>query len=382
MSVIQVGGNVELLSVLKVKELAEKISKIMRGEGVEYSRKRLKSVSETSHLSYKKTASQYLVIDKYDLVTLNKSVEEIVECVRESYTVATLRFRATAIRYFACYQLEHYVQAFSHYLETYKPGSNRPFRLYSPEDFYALLELADLYPSDYRYDGWVPIKRRRSKIWSLKRLPENWQEIMAIRAWSEGVKYKLAILVALVTGVRPCELQKGVLLTIKNGQLVALIRGGKVTKDNGQPTRKLVLADHVATTYLIAHMHTQLIKDKFLVRVKSGNAVTKSMTRVGKSLWSKHNSNITVYSARHAMASECKKVDKESGDENPLFTSGTLGHRSDRTKRTYGNIRYGSGGGGGVAPAHVEVPCEIRVHTKSRDFINGKIKCRSQSPSF
>lgn len=384
MSVIKVGSNVELLDVFKVKALNEKINMILLGVGVAESRSELESVSETSRSSYRKAASMYFDIDEYDLVTVNKSVEEIIESVRQSNTLATLRFHATAIRFFACYQLDYYAKTFSNYLEAYKLGFTNPYKLYCPEEFYALLALADIYPSEYRRDDWIPKKRRRSKIWSLKGLPENWQRKMAIRAWKEGVRYLIPVLVALVTGLRPSELQKGVLLTIQDGKLVALIQGAKVTEQNGQPTRELVLADHIASKYLIAYMKRANL-DRFIVKVKSGDAVSSTITRLGKKIRNKddkNKDNLTLYTARHAFASDCKKVDSESGEENPLITSGGLGHRSDRTKGTYGSIRYGSGSSGGVAPASVKVPCEIRVHAKRKDFVKSKIKSRAQRPSF
>ncbi len=378
----QEDDSIELLCFAKVRELADKIEKIFSGDGVPDSRANLLAVSEKSLDTYRKCASRFIDIDEHDIVRIETSVEEIIEKIRASQTLSTLRFYATAIRYYACYELQFYRYEFSDYLDTYNHASNDQYRLHSPENFYSVLELADLYPSDYRRDDWVAIKRKRSKIWSLKGLPGNWQESMADLAWKERIGYRIPILVALVTGLRPCELQKGVLLTKEDGKLVALIQGGKVTEYNGQPNRKLVLADHQATKYLIAYMDMQEIKYQLTVKVKSGNAVTKSMTRLGKSLWPKHKEKITLYTARHAMASDCKKVDSESGEESPLFTSAVLGHRSDRTKGTYGNCRYSSGGSGGVAPLKVEVECKIRVHNKGKDFINKKTKSKSKKPSM
>lgn len=374
-------SNIELLDVPKLKELTDKISKIISGEEVADSRKPEDSISNKTHVAYMKCASRFLSIDEYGIVSVETSVEEIIKQVRASERVATLRFRATAIRYAACNGLKDYEWLFSSYLQTYGFSLTEYCRLVDSKTLYALLQLGNLYPSDYRGDDWVAKFPKHSKIWSLKGLRKDWRELMASVAWWTDIKYQIPILVALVTGVRPCELEKGVLLTKENGKLVALIRGGKVTEDNGQPTRKIVLADHLATRYLTEHM-MKSNKDRLLVKVNSGNSVTKSMTRLGKSLWPKHKENITLYTARHAIASDCKKVDRESGEENPLFTSAVLGHRSDLTKRTYGNCRYGSGSSGGVAPVAVEVKCEIRVHTKSKDFIKGKNQSRSKKPSM
>lgn len=373
MTVDQASCNVVLLSKCAVKKISIKIKIILSGEGVESSRSSIADISDGTYKDYRKRASKFLFIDESrdDNAIPLMSVKDIITEVRAVKALSTLRAYATGIRYFACHTLDYYHADFLDYLKNDKWSSTNPYRLANPETFFSILKLADLYPRDYRQNDWKPKKRRQSKILSLKGLDKNWREIMALEGHEN--QYKIAMLVALVTGVRPIELEKGVLLTQGNGKLVALIQSAKVTKYSGQPTRKLVLKKHAATDLLIAHMNMQENKNTLLVKVNNGNAVTKYMTRVGKKQWPEHKENITVYTARHAMASDCKKVDSESGEESPMHTSETLGHQSDRTKRTYGKIYHS--GGENLAPESVEVPYAVRVHAKNTDFY-GRNKIR------
>lgn len=109
-------------------------------------------------------------------------------------------------------------------------------------------------------------------------------------------------------------------------------------------------------------MEREANQSQLLVKVPSGAAVSKYMVRLGKMLCKNHKDNISMYTARHAMASDCKKAVQMGAD--PLLTSKVLGHRVNTTARTYGH--YSQSSGGGVAPSAAEVTYNVRIKQSSR----------------
>ena len=84
----------------------------------------------------------------------------------------------------------------------------------------------------------IPIegrKKRHGKRLDMKGLPDDWRE----RIVERSVKYREAVLVAAVTGCRPCELVTGVQIVFDGAMMTATIKGAKTTAKTGQPWRKL-----------------------------------------------------------------------------------------------------------------------------------------------
>jgi len=70
-------------------------------------------------------------------------------------------------------------------------------------------------------------------------------------------------------------------------------------------------------------------RDVMLVKVEHGNSVTTYMRKIGKKLWPRKKQSITVYTARHAMAADCKAGIHEG--IYPDLVSQVLGHVVDKT---------------------------------------------------
>ena len=87
-----------------------------------------------------------------------------------------------------------------------------------------------------------------------------------------------------------------------------------------------------------------------------GNSVTTHMRSVGKKIWPLKKEAITVYTARHAMASDCKAA-VDNGASKDLVSQ-VLGHIVDKTATYYGT-RFHSGKGS-VAPSEIVVPKPIK----------------------
>lgn len=172
------------------------------------------------------------------------------------------------------------------------------------------------------------------------------------------------MLVALMSGVRPAELEYGVKLKRFQDQLTAHIKGAKVTKYAGQTAREFTIANHPVKDRIIAYMDTQENKNELLVKVDCGNSVTTYMRSIGKKLWPVKEA-ITVYSARHAMAADCKSASHNGAD--PDLASKVLGHRVDKTASYYGSLFQS--GGISVAPLNVKVTHPVKNKSKAKNSL-------------
>ena len=148
----------------------------------------------------------------------------------------------------------------------------------------------------------------------------------------------------------------------------------------GQEYRQFKLAYHPLTDLLI-----KLLKEngqsEMLVKVDKGNSVTTHMRAIGKRIWPRRKESITAYTARHAMAADCKSAIVNGAD--PDLVSKVLGHCVDKTSSFYGN-RFQSGGTS-VVPSDVQVPREVRQKSKERNErrrIDNKVPSRKSQIKF
>lgn len=282
----------------------------------------------------------------------------VIAAVRAAKTLATLRKRARSVRHFTMAILKAALKLAD---TAQRAGDwDEVERFVTHPEFCSCVTLSTMMPADYT-DGWVAEKPRSSKKKSLTGLPPNWRELVAEAA--DG-QFRNAVLVALLTGCRPAELEKGVLIERIKGGLYATIQGAKVKETAGQKQRRFRIADHPITNMLMRVMdESDEAHDKLLVEVKHGNSVTTNMRDIGKKLWSKKKQSITVYTARHAMAADCKAAIHDGAD--PDMVSQVLGHVVDKTASYYG-ARFQSGGIS-VAPTEVVVPREIKQKVRARN---------------
>lgn len=282
----------------------------------------------------------------------------VIAAVQTAGTVATLRKRARSLRYAALKALSALLKLAD---RAQRAGNwHEVERIVSLNSFHVFTVLAQMMPTDYR-QGWEPIRRRHGKKSSLLKLPKDWRKQMADEVHGQ---FRIPAIVALLTGCRPAELEKGVLIERVGDHLYATIHGAKVTDKAGQEQRRFRIADHPVTNLLIGIMTiSDETRDAMTVKVECGNSVTTHLRSVGKKLWPKRKETITIYTARHAMAADCKAAIHDGAD--PDMVSQVLGHVVDKTASYYG-ARFQSGGIS-VAPTDVVVPKAIKQKVRERN---------------
>ncbi len=283
-------------------------------------------LTPNTEADYLKIAKRLYGVGKDKNILHPYDAESIIAKVRSVSKYSTLRKYARAIRHEALKKLSEILQKLD------KAQRNNQHDLVKnvvmQPSFDGYITLAKMLPAEYK-EGWIPESKRKSKKISLRGLPEDWREQMANN--SSG-QYHIPMLVILATGCRPAELKNGVKLILENGELSAVINGAKVTKHSGQEIRNLKLANNEITEKL----KTYLIKDNGnpIITVEKPNSVSTHMRSVGKRIWPKRKESITAYTARHAMAADCKA--SPLSETNPDFVSKVLGHQADDTKSYYG----------------------------------------------
>lgn len=307
-------------------------------------------------------------------ITLPKDAHLIIQIVQQSKKITTLRKYARSVRHASIYNLNKHLNKIE---EGQRCGNwLKVEKIVSTPEFKALTDLSGMLPADYR-ENWAPTIKRKSKKTSLSRLPKDWREKMVEK--SEG-QFRIPMMIAFLSGVRPEELQKGVQVKLFNNCLYVHIKGAKVKENAGQEYRQFKLAYHPLTDLLI-----KLLKEngqsEMLVKVDKGNSVTTHMRAVGKKIWPKRKESITAYTARHAMAADCKSAIVNGAD--PDLVSKVLGHCVDKTASFYGN-RFQSGGTS-VVPSDVQVPKAVRQKSKERNErrrTDNKVPSRKRKINF
>lgn len=161
------------------------------------------------------------------------------------------------------------------------------------------------------------------------------------------------------------ELEKGMKFIRIGDRLRVRIKGAKVTKEAGQPWRCFDIPDNPIRQMIISYMDTQPNPKVLIVKVEKGNSVTGYIRQTAKRVWPERIEDITCYSARHAMAAECKRSTKDGG--HPDLVSMVLGHGVDKTASRYGSLSQG--GGISMVPSNVRVPRDIKNKQKVKNSL-------------
>lgn len=358
------------------------------------------AVSEKADQQYQKYAKllfSFQEIKDENKKKISKDIDfcinaDVVKCnVKSAGTKATLRKYARSVRHVAIHELHRLLKLVE---GAQRAGDWEKVGVIATDpSFKTLTELSKTMPIDY-FEGWKPaekyirkdkngdlkrnkngevikpLDRPNSKKRSLGKLPKDWRELMAETSTGQ---YRIPMIVALLTGCRPEELVNGVLLAkIKEG-LYVRIKGVKVGENAGQEYRAFKLANHPLTTELLDMMNN-MNKIKIKVIVKNGNSVTTHMRNTAEKIWPKRVQSVTLYTARHGMAADCKSAIVNGAD--PDLVSKVLGHCVDKTASFYGN-RF-QGGGIDVVPSDVHATRQVRHKSKDR---NEKRRANNKVPS-
>lgn len=211
-----------------------------------------------------------------------------------------------------------------------------------------------------------PIASKRKVITKLKKLDPNWRETIIGRM----PNYRNAMLVLALTGCRPAELVKGVLVTLTGNQRIRFeIEGAKVTQYSGQEKRVL----EIQTNSTIARMLTEQVKESggsIEVRIDKAANLTNSIKNAAKRAYPGLRESVTAYCFRHQCAADWKS--QSSGDsDRQTEISMALGHQADHTKQYYGYQQQGSGSV--EFPSKVEATTVVRRKNKLDSVLrNGK----------
>lgn len=205
----------------------------------------------------------------------------------------------------------------------------------------------------------MAIKPKKSKRYGLTKLADNWREIIFESIKSE--RLKLAVAVLSSTGCRPVELEKGVILRIKNDQLQIGIEGAKCDKESGrgQPLRLLVIDTNSPWgAHLLNHVVSQ--KSQVVKINYDAGGISQRLREKSREIWPRRKNLVSAYSYRHFLG----KSLKESGISSITIAS-ALGHATDYSQTCYGRAGSGKHGAGlhGILGASATNP--IRHSSKS-----------------
>lgn len=313
-------------------------------------------LTENTEAEYLRIAARLYGLESDNSISPPRNAEAIITKVRSAAKASTLRKYARAVRHVALVKLAHILKVFDEAQKINRFDLVERVVLQSSFDGY--IKLAQWLPEKYKED-WKPKEKRKGKKASLRGLPDDWREQMAEN--SSG-QYHIPMLIILATGCRPAELKSGVHLELRDGALYASINGAKVTKHSGQEKRVLKLAENSITSFLKDYVLEN--NGSINERVEKLNSISTHMRSVGIKLWPKRKEAITAYTARHAMAADCKN--SEQNESVPDFVSQVLGHLADDTKSYYGTKSQSNSKA--FVPQQVSVTKSVKHKTKPAKF--------------
>lgn len=221
--------------------------------------------------------------------------------------------------------------------------------------------LMELHATLERHGDTCPLTspaKKRSKRQMLHKLPGDFREKMY--GSMSNSKYRLAFLLAALSGCRPQELEYGIKLSEADGRLTLNIIGAKVIEGGvqGQAWREIEYSITDAHP-LIAAALDELRghgNSEILVSVADKDAYTAALRRVGRMLWPRIKSEVTGYTLRHMAASDWKAAGLSMNE-----LAKALGHSVTRTQTLYGQAQISkSRGSGMLRPASVRAAVPVR----------------------
>lgn len=316
-------------------------------------------ISEKSLMDYEKVAAN--VFGTYpDTSILIPPVDAslVIQKVSSCNKVSTLRKQVQSILPICKRMLfEKYEEAIN---EFKKGKADIGEMIVMHPSFKTLITLSEMRAAEYRKVE-TPKVKRESKKSSLTKLPHDWREILA-DTLPVG-HFTCPALALLLSGARPAEIERGIEFVQIGHRLRARIWGAKITENGGQPWRSFDVADGFIKDILLDYVDPERQEQSFCIKVKNGNSLTTHIRDLCRKIWPDHKQDVTCYTARHAMAADCKRAIINGAD--PDLTSKVLGHRVDKTASFYGSSFQG--GGVSLAPTNVKVSRPVRNKQKLKN---------------
>jgi integrase len=203
-------------------------------------------------------------------------------------------------------------------------------------------------PVRFKGDGRSKRHATKSKSRSITAVSPIWRE-QAVEHMSGDLR--LLFLLQCTTGCRPQELANGVQVRLlRDGSLVARVKGAKTSRVAGQPVRSIRLRTSDGVVHLLAKelkvgvtLHSKSLAlgqvDTYGVRV--ARACAKAYPE------RKRQRRLSAYSARHQF-----KADLVAAGWPRDEIAMAMGHSTTRSGTAYG--KGGKSGGGGVKPVAVK----------------------------
>jgi integrase len=190
----------------------------------------------------------------------------------------------------------------------------------------------------------------RAKRAMTGRLPSNWRQQVWGAIPATNLALRNAVAVLELTGCRPCELQKGVVVTLENDPelgtvLVFRVLGAKVGRirdrkgnfhDRGQPERHLAVPLASAAAQYLAERIAQV--GGLVIRYHR-KSISNRLNEIGRELFPRRRELLSAYCYRHAFCSDLKDTVADG-----KIRAAALGHLSDYSQGLYGRpSRSGKG---------------------------------------
>lgn len=197
-------------------------------------------------------------------------------------------------------------------------------------------------------------KKRQSK--SSIELMDGWREALIERVVTSKSIHKQEILVAILTGLRPSELENGVRIIVDNDQVKFTIKGTKVkVGDDGKVQQGMAWrsiqyklpSDDKALTFLLKMLKEENpVGNMHEVGLKSSiKGFSSALSKLGDGLVKTRGKSFSQYNLRHSFAT----LLKSSGCYD-IEISRALGHISMKTKSYYGRTKSAPTG---VSPSKI-----------------------------
>lgn len=180
----------------------------------------------------KKTIGEYVQLSKYLMQKRASEGGTLFDVVMNTSSKNTYFKRIASLKLFI---LQVGIRAINTLIETSDAAAIHNIKV-AAVDIAALSEIIDQGFKSNR-------SKRKSKRSALKGLPSDWRE--RICNFNLESKYRLPMLVAALTGCRPSELEKGILVRLKKpehikGFIVEFeVSGAKVSDQKGQEVRRI-----------------------------------------------------------------------------------------------------------------------------------------------
>jgi integrase len=214
---------------------------------------------------------------------------------------------------------------------------------------------------DCRWSAPPEGQTRKGKRRGMSRLPLNWREMIA-NACPATSEYAAPLLLSALVGLRPIELQHGVIVAVKHDHIVVRINGAKVTANTGQPARGIAFPVDNVIAQRLARMVTERGKHGLLrVSINVPRKFCDFVRSLSRQLFPPTEYVVTPYTFRHGFASD-QKAQRAGGE----VLAKALGHVSARSQKAYGSA--GQGRRPLVTITAVEAPRTVRALDRTNGY--------------